>query len=221
MSQKLSESFIEQFQDKVQWEYISCYQKLSEKFIAKFENKVNWRKISWSQNLSESFVETFQHKVNWYCISKHQKLSESFIEKFQDVVHWKSISECQKLSQRLITKFIDNVSKDGVARFQKLSDNYRQKFKLPVPPNSWINASIEFKRKQVLRTNNYILDGDYIIAYKGIRSENYSKYNFQYRGEKLIKVKIHLNDLGCIVRAGNKLRCFKFTVLEEVVEESA
>jgi len=26
-----------------------------------------------------------------------------------------------------------------------------------------------------------------------------------------------LNDLGCFVHNGNKLRCFKFTVLEEMV----
>jgi len=38
----------------------------------------------------------------------------------------------------------------------------------------------------------------------------------EYCNQKIIKVKININDLGCIVHSGNKLRCRKFTVLEEV-----
>ena len=37
--QKLSEQFIEKFQDRVSWDYISAYQELSEEFIEKYGDK--------------------------------------------------------------------------------------------------------------------------------------------------------------------------------------
>jgi len=36
------------------------------------------------------------------------------------------------------------------------------------------------------------------------------------KNEKIIKVQIAINDLGAIVHSGNKLRCSKFKVLEEI-----
>ena len=91
------------------------------------------------------------------------------------------------------------------------------------------------------------VDDDNIIAYKGIRSDRYSKFNFQYRyekgkiyeshcdctlnensfglsawteekakkycNEKIIKVKVAVEDVGRIVHNGGKLRCFRFKVL--------
>ena len=56
---------VEEFQDKVNWEWISEYQKLSESFIREFKDKVNWNGISAYQKLSESFIREFQDKVNW------------------------------------------------------------------------------------------------------------------------------------------------------------
>ena len=42
----LNEKQKEEFQDKVDWYYISRYQKLSEKFIREFQDKVKWNYIS-------------------------------------------------------------------------------------------------------------------------------------------------------------------------------
>ena len=74
---------IDEFQDKVHWDWISYKQKLSEKFIEKFQDKVYWYRISYYQKLSEEFIEKFQNKVDWYAISYSQKLSDGFIEKFK------------------------------------------------------------------------------------------------------------------------------------------
>jgi hypothetical protein len=43
--QKLSEQFIEKYQDKVDWDNISKYQKLSEQFIEKHQNKIKQQVI--------------------------------------------------------------------------------------------------------------------------------------------------------------------------------
>ena len=63
---KLSEDFIIEFKDKVDWEYISKYQTLSEEFIRKFKNKVDWYWISKHQTLSEDFIREFQDKIIFY-----------------------------------------------------------------------------------------------------------------------------------------------------------
>ena len=102
--QKLSESFIKKYKDKVYWNYISIYQTLSEKFIEKYIDKVDLYLISIYQKLSEEFIEKHYYKVDWYWISIYQKLSEPFIEKHIDKVDWYCISQYQKLSESFIKK---------------------------------------------------------------------------------------------------------------------
>ena len=109
----LSEDFIREFQDKVNWEYISLYQKLSEEFIREFQDKVNWEYISCFQKLSEDFIREFQDKVYWKSIYyslineltsamvndvwKTRIFSEDFIREFQDKMNWDKISKLQRL----------------------------------------------------------------------------------------------------------------------------
>lgn len=81
---KLSEDFMEEFQDQLIWSYICIYQTLSEDFIKKFEDKVYWLYVSYHQRLSENFIREFQDKVFWDSISYRQKLSKEFIEEFED-----------------------------------------------------------------------------------------------------------------------------------------
>ena len=77
----LSEEFIEQNKDLVDWWYISQYQKLSEEFIERNSDCVDWWCISMYQKLSEEFIERNKDLVDWSCISQYQKLSEEFIER--------------------------------------------------------------------------------------------------------------------------------------------
>jgi len=68
---------------KVNWDDISCrYQTLSEFFIREFQDKVDWYYISCHQTLSEPFIREFQNKAYWYYISRYQTLSESFKKEF-------------------------------------------------------------------------------------------------------------------------------------------
>ena len=40
-----------------------------------------------------------------------------------------------------------------------------------------------------------------------------------YCDQKLFKVKIHLNDIACLVHDNNKIRCQKLTILNEVTND--
>ena len=127
--QKLSESFIKKYKDKVYWNYISIYQTLSEKFIEKYIDKVDLYLISIYQKLSEEFIEKHYYKVDWYWISIYQKLSEPFIEKHIDKVDWYNISINQKLSESFIEKYKDKVYWNYISLYQTLSESFIEKHK--------------------------------------------------------------------------------------------
>jgi hypothetical protein len=63
-NRNFSEDFIEKFQDKVNWSYISCRQVLSKEFIDKFQDKVNWFFIAYSQDLSDKFVNKYRDRLD-------------------------------------------------------------------------------------------------------------------------------------------------------------
>ena len=62
--------------------YISQYQKLSQKFIEEFADKLDWDSISICQKLSEKFIQKHIDRVNIKEIFLHQKLSEEFKKKY-------------------------------------------------------------------------------------------------------------------------------------------
>ncbi len=183
--QKLSENFIREFGDMVDWHQISAHQKLSEDFIREFKDNVYWILISTYQKLSEDFIREFKDRVDWHCISAHQKLSEEFIREFRDRVDWDYISTYQKLSEDFIREFKDMVEWQWISVYQKLSEDFILEFKDNLDMDSirdnWIYKDAEFLKAQVKATGLYEYHDDYFIAYKGIRSDRYSNYNFQYQ----------------------------------------
>jgi hypothetical protein len=181
--QKLSEEFIERNKDLVDWEYISRYQKLSEEFIERNKDLVDWICISIYQKLSEEFIERNKDLVDRVYISEYQKLSEEFIERNKDLVNWWCISQYQKLSEEFIERNKDLVDWEYISRYQKLSEEFRTKHNLSLPKNNWSYTDKETKRKAIKDCGLYEMDNDWVIAYKGIRSNGYSKFNFQYKYE--------------------------------------
>jgi hypothetical protein len=180
--QILSEDFINEFSHKVYWDYISEYQKLSEEFIRKNSENLYWWPISSRQKLSENFIREFQYKVHWQLISIYQKLSEEFIREFSDKVHWAFILQIQKLSEEFIREFSDEVHwcNDSIETYQKLSPEFIQEWNLYIPETCWLYKDKEYKRKYIKENTGYEIIGDKVIAYKSCRADGYSKYNFQY-----------------------------------------
>ena len=98
----------------------------------------------------------------WYFVSQYQHLSENLIREFKDRVDWFLISKYQHLSKEFIEEFKD-------------------KLDMGLIDNSWHYKSTEEKKKAVESTGLYECHEDYFIAYKGIRRNRYSKFNFQYQ----------------------------------------
>ena len=167
--------------DKVDWYEITKYQKLSEDFIREFQNKVDWFYISRYQKLSENFIREFKDRVYWNLISQYQKLSEDFIREFQYKVYWNCISESQKLSEDFIREFPNNVKWYNISKYQKLSEDFIKESNLKIDKDNWLYKTTEFKKEQVIKCGLYECHEDYFIAYKAIRNDRYSHYNFQYQ----------------------------------------
>ncbi len=183
--QHLSEDFIREFKDRVNWGCISHYQHLSEDFIREFKDEVTWGWVLISQRLSEDFIREFADRVTWVYLSMHQQLSEDFIREFKDKVHWGWISMHQQLSEDFIREFKDKVDWYCISAFQHLSKEFIEEFKdrldMDFITDSWHYKSTEEKKKAVIDTGLYECHEDYFIAYKGIRSDRYSSFNFQYQ----------------------------------------
>ena len=147
-------------------------------------DEVDWYGISKDKKLSESFIREFQDEVDWYCISLYQKLSENFIREFKDKVDWIYISRYQKLSEYFIREFQNEVNWDCISYYQKLSDDFIDEFQdylKDVKEESWLYKDKDFLKQQIIDSGLYECHDDYFIAYKAIRSNRYSRYNFQYQ----------------------------------------
>ena len=278
--QVLSESFIERHKNDLDWNNVSINQILSEPFIEKNDYLVNFYYISKFQVLSESFIERYSFKLDWFYVAKYQKLSEQFIETnlrfldFFDVLVYQKLSESfiekhldlisnsifnkthclkyQKLSEQFIEKHLNNINCSQVEYYQKLSDEFIKAHNLNIDKdNLWQYKDAKFKKQELIKTGKYECYEDYFIAYKAIRKDRHSLFNFQYQylpGESyestcdctanensfglnvgtytfaklylgnlkgfVVKCKISYEDIGRIVHDGEKVRCFKITILE-------
>ena len=209
--QRLSEEFIREFKNRVDWCSISQFQPLSEDFIREFTDRVDWEGISANQHLSEDFIREFEDKVDWACISTYQHLSEDFIRNFLNCVDWRLVSCYQHLSEDFIREFKDWVDWRYIYKYQRLSKEFIEEMGLLA--DSWHYKSTEEKKKAVMDTGLYECHNDYFIAYKGIRSDRYSAYNFQYQ-----YLKGHTYETWCDCSADNDSFGFSAWTEEEARE---
>ena len=119
---KIGNFVIKTSQKEINWIKVSKNpKKLSEDFIREFQDKVDWGKISCNQILSEDFIREFKDKVDWWWISHYQTLSEDFIREFKNQVNWRLIYEYQILSENFIREFYSGRNKSGLVFYIELS----------------------------------------------------------------------------------------------------
>ena len=193
--QYFSEEFIERHLDKAKWCKICQYQKLSENFIEKHSDKIDWFEVSYSQKLSEDFIFNNLNKLEIRGILRYQHLSETALQKIVDGNLLKIYSSdmqllCKynQLSEDFINRNRKKVVWFTISDYQKLSDNFIKNHKDVLWEDfindNWLYKSTEDKKQAVINTGNYECHDDYFIAYKAIRNDRYSLFNFQYKYEK-------------------------------------
>lgn len=176
---KLDEDVMDKYAEYFDWRILSLHQKMSEDFMRKHASKLCWRHISFAQKLSEEFINEFKDNVDWEYISKYQKLSENFMRENKDYIIWDKILYHQKLSKKFLYEHIyklykaDSAIKAKFILFLSVCINLFSSNMLYMPTF--------IKKRKVLKTGLYECFDDYFIAYKGIREDRYSCFNFQYK----------------------------------------
>jgi len=97
------------------WKEISEKCRLTEDFMREFQEYLNWHYICRHQTLSEDFIKEFQHQFNigdWSAISYRQILTEDFMREFKNKLDWEMIVRYQVLPY----KFIIEMKKEGYIR---------------------------------------------------------------------------------------------------------
>ena len=108
--------------------------------------------------------------------------SEAEIERYAKITEaWSVVSCYQKLSEAFMEKHLNIWA---FANYQKLSAGFMRKHNIELPKHNWLYKSTAFKKKAVQDTGLYECHKDYFIAYKAIRRDRYSLFNFQYKYEK-------------------------------------
>lgn len=142
----LSEAFIEEFADRLNWEYVSKRQTLSEPFMEKWADKIGWYWVSSYQILSESFIEKWADKLVWEFICASQILSEPFIEKWAHKVNWDVISTDQELSEDFIIKHKDKINFQNLVFNKKVNISYKIHL---VSPDKISLKRVKFKPEEI------------------------------------------------------------------------
>lgn len=98
-----SETLLEKYQDKVDWNEISENRHIhwTIPMIQKFKNRINWDKLSESLDeevVTENIIETFKDKWNWHKLSENTNvvLSYDLLDKYADFWDWEEIIDCYR-----------------------------------------------------------------------------------------------------------------------------
>jgi hypothetical protein len=164
--------------DKEDWNVIFRYQKVSEKFIRDFYTECDFERIVVFQNLNEDFIKeiwnVIVHKGLCSVVTLYHQLSKEFLmDKFQDL-YWPWVIKYQKAFREISSGFL----KDNFL------DHYLDHPDSRCKKGNWLNASTEFKLKYIQNNTDYdIFHDKYIIAYKSVRADGYSIFNFHYKYE--------------------------------------
>ena len=139
-----SETLLEKYQDKVDWNEISKNRNIrwTVPMIQKFKNQINWDKFSEYMDedvLTESIIETFKNKWNWHELSANSnvRLSYDLLEKYADLWDWEEI----------IDRYSDNVFEDRGIEFY---ERYKERIPTAKVQNSRLWYEIISQQKHQL-----------------------------------------------------------------------
>ena len=98
----LNENFIRELikdgtlTEEVIKESLSCFHPLSERFMSEFADKLEWIYISSAQKMSEEFMNRWEYKLDFQFLPQYRPLSNEFIERYENRWNWLTIAEKQK-----------------------------------------------------------------------------------------------------------------------------
>lgn len=170
-SQKLSDSFMEEYQQKLNWSWISCYQILGEDTIKKFKEQVDWTFISYKQLLSIDFILEFHDYIDWYTIMKNPFLQLDFIIRCQQYLDWDSVSQHMTINIPLLKKYQERLNWDLISSERILNEKIILEFE------DFLNFELLLKNEKQQHVHKYY--SQRIIDILSPHFDNYKIYHEQ------------------------------------------
>lgn len=125
-SKNLSESFIREHQNSLEWRYIISNQThLKEDFWLEFKHKIDEVDKLLVQGFSNDFVQEFRNDDGWSAFFNRYKVSEEFINSIENKnkFTWESIFKNQKLTFNFIFENRYKVNMNIIVMFQNLYED--------------------------------------------------------------------------------------------------
>lgn len=100
-------------------------QHLSEKFMREMKDHLNWICISRYQKMSEPFMEEMRYYIVWYelCGWNNQTvLTEQFMDKMALWLDWNAVSRSRKFGEEFMLRHLDQLNPDRMQENSKLRD---------------------------------------------------------------------------------------------------
>lgn len=149
--QVLTEDFMRDFKDKLDWDTISLCQTLGSTFIDEFADLLNWSIMSETQMLTIDQMQNYAPNLHWNGVSKFQVLTPEFIVKYKHMLNWDSLPQYQTITAEILSKcksyanwnivcmytqltcdewenFIDYVRWTIISRYQTLTEDFIRKY---------------------------------------------------------------------------------------------
>ncbi len=174
----LSEDFIFDFFEKLNFLKITKKQRFSEDFIRKITPKItnyyDWEGIFRYFPYSETFIEEYEKQYPfmqlYYLREVIAPLSESFIEKYKDKWNWKGLMTAKKFSHDFLVKHNEKWDWYDLIQYQTLSENFIRQFQDKI---NWERVS-----KYQILSENFMQEFEdkiywHIISHSQILSEKF------------------------------------------------
>ena len=193
-----------------QWQEVKEYCKKNNIPTSEFQEKVDWYYISRYQHLSEDFIREFQKKVNWYYISRYQHLSDYIKKELRNrniLIPYRFDLLPAKKRYSLIKKYC---KENGL----EYRDNFLYAYK-SVRGNmySLFNCQVRYTiGKETRVTHCDCSNNEDSFGLSAWTKEEALAYDDSGR---LLKVRVAFSDVGYL-RSNGKIRCFGLTPVEEV-----
>lgn len=148
--EKLSLSFIRDFKDNFDWDFISCKPRLSFVLLNKLEDFLNFDFLVRTQRLPETYILNKIERFNINDVFTYQAMSEPVIREYAKEISlqcaWGRISYNGKLSTSFLEEYKNSLNWGVIARTRIIKEEELRKF-WDLLPNSELRANIALNKK--------------------------------------------------------------------------
>ena len=136
----MTEEYMEEHLDELNWDEVCLYQKLSVDFIKKHIKHIDFNKLSVNPFITFEILDTFSNKISWASISINGKgLSESMMYNYRNKLEWTLVLNHQQLALKFLIIMSEVMRKSrakaskgfwrAVSRFQQVDATYVNAYK--------------------------------------------------------------------------------------------